>query len=114
MTYSVLGPDRRPSCPLPCPARTWGLLFLLSPADQRQLLTRIAGVLAPGGRLLFTAPALPLIWRDAMTGLPSQSLGAPAYRHHLTALGLTLLSESEDEGQNHYFAALRPPPSSPP
>ncbi|MCX6586245.1 MAG: class I SAM-dependent methyltransferase [Acidobacteria bacterium] len=92
----------------------WGLLFLLSPAHQRQLLTRIAGVLAPGGRLLFTAPALPLIWRDAMTGLESQSLGAPAYRHHLTALGLTLLSESEDEGQNHYFAALRPPPSSPP
>ena len=92
----------------------WGLLFLLSPAHQRQLLTRIAGVLAPGGRLLFTAPALPLIWRDAMTGLPSQSLGAPAYRHHLAALGLTLLSESEDEGQNHYFAALRPPPSSPP
>ena len=96
---------------MPCPARTRGLLFLLSPAHQRQLLTRIAGVLAPGGRLLFTAPALPLIWRDAMTGLESQSLGAPAYRQHLNALGLTLLSEYEDEGQNHYFDALRPAPA---
>src|ERR1041384_4164605 len=32
----------------------WGLMFLLCPEDQRRLIPRIAGVLAPGGRLLFT------------------------------------------------------------
>ena len=33
----------------------WGLMFLLSPEDQRHLIERIAGILVPGGRLLFTA-----------------------------------------------------------
>src|SRR5262249_53997010 len=35
----------------------WGLIFLLSPDDQRRLIQRIAGILVPGGRLLFTSPA---------------------------------------------------------
>jgi cyclopropane fatty-acyl-phospholipid synthase-like methyltransferase len=54
----------------------WGLIFLLSPEEQRRLLERIAAILAPGGRLLFTSCAEPLVWSDAMTGLESRSLGA--------------------------------------
>jgi len=83
----------------------WGLMFLLSAEDQRRLIQRIAGILTPGGRLLFTSPAVPLIWNDAMTGLESRSLGVEEYRRQLSAVGLTLVSEYEDEGQNHYFDA---------
>jgi SAM-dependent methyltransferase len=61
----------------------WGLIFLLTPEDQQQLLQRIAGILAPEGRLLFTSPAEPVAWNDAMTGLESRSLGATEYRGQL-------------------------------
>lgn len=81
----------------------WGLMFLLSPEDQRQLIRRIADILVPGGHLLFTSPSEPMIWNDAMTGLESRSLGAEEYRRLLWAVGLSVTSEYEDEGQNHYF-----------
>jgi SAM-dependent methyltransferase len=85
----------------------WGLMFLLSPEDQRRLIERIAGILAPGGRLLFTSPAEPIVWNDAMTGLESRSLGAAEYRRHMSAVGLSVANEYEDEGQNHYFDAFK-------
>jgi hypothetical protein len=61
----------------------------------------------PGGRLLFTSPTEPLVWSDAMTGLESRSLGAEEYRRRLSTVGLSVISEYEDEGQNHYFDALK-------
>jgi SAM-dependent methyltransferase len=85
----------------------WGLMFLLSPEDQQRLIQRIAGILAPAGRLLFTSPAEPLVWNDAMTGLESSSPGAEEYRRQLAAVGLFVSSEYEDEGQNHYFDAFK-------
>src|SRR3569833_2954770 len=85
----------------------WGLIFLLSPDDQRRLLEKIAGILAPGGRLLFTSPAEPIAWKDGMTGLESRSLGAAEYRRHMSADCLSIASEYEDEGQNHYFDAFK-------
>jgi SAM-dependent methyltransferase len=85
----------------------WGLMFLLSAEDQRRLIQRIAEILVPGGRLLFTSTAEPVEWNDAMTGLESCSLGAEEYRRHLSAVGLSVASEYEDEGQNHYFDAFR-------
>jgi len=81
----------------------WGLIFLLSPDDQRHLVERIADILVPGGRLLFTSCAEPLVWNDAMTGLESRSLGAEEYRRQLSAVGLSVTGEYEDEGQNHYY-----------
>ncbi len=81
----------------------WGLFFLLSPDDQRHLIQRIADILVPRGRLLFTSGAEPLVWNDAMTGLESRSLGAEEYRRHIAAAGLFVTGEYEDEGQNHYF-----------
>ena len=80
-----------------------GLIFLLSPDDQRHLIQRIADILVPGGRLLFTSCAEPLVWNDAMTGLESRSLGAEEYRRQLSAVGLSVTGEYEDEGQNHYY-----------
>jgi 2-polyprenyl-3-methyl-5-hydroxy-6-metoxy-1,4-benzoquinol methylase len=85
----------------------WGLIFLLSPGDQERLIQRIAEILVPHGRLLFTSPAEPVTWNDAMTGLESRSLGADAYRRRLSAVDLTVMSEYEDEGQNHYYDAIR-------
>jgi SAM-dependent methyltransferase len=85
----------------------WGLIFLLSPEDQRRLIQRIAGILVPGGRLLFTSPAKPLVWNDAMTGLESRSLGAKEYRRQLLAVDISISNEYEDEGQNHYFDAFK-------
>jgi len=42
-----------------------------------------------------------------MTGLESRSLGGVEYHALLSAVGLTVTSEYEDEGQNHYFDARR-------
>ena len=84
----------------------WGLIFLLSPDDQRHLIQRIADILVPGGRLLFTSPAKPLAWNDAMTGLESRSLGSGEYRRRLSAVGLSVTDEYEDEGQNHYYTTM--------
>ena len=83
---------------------TWGLMFLLLPEAQRRLMRRIGDILVPGGRFLFTSCAgvEPLVWKDAMTGLESRSLGGAEYRALLSSVGLTVTSEYEDEGQNHY------------
>ena len=86
---------------------TWGLMFLLPAEAQRRLIHRIADVLVPGGRLLFTSCAEPLVWNDAMTGLESRSLGAVEYRSQLKEVGLLVIREYEDEGENHYFDALK-------
>jgi SAM-dependent methyltransferase len=85
----------------------WGLFFLLSLEDQRRLIQRIAGILVPGGRLLFTAPAAPNVWNDAMTGLESRSLGATQYRGQLSEVGFSTSDEYDDEGENHYFDAIK-------
>ena len=42
-----------------------------------------------------------------MTGLESRSLGAEEYKTQLHSLGLSLLNEHEDEGQNHYYEAIK-------
>ncbi len=54
-----------------------------------------------------------VVWNDAMTGLESRSLGAAAYRTLLSSVGLSVISEYEDEGQNYYFDALKKPHMSP-
>ncbi|MGD0446246.1 MAG: class I SAM-dependent methyltransferase [Edaphobacter sp.] len=85
----------------------WGLMFLLRPEDQHRLIPGIAGILAPGGRLLFTSPARQSVWNDAMTGLKSFSLGAEEYRRLFLAVGVSISNEYDDEGENHYFDAFK-------
>ena len=91
----------------------WGLIFLLAAEEQRRLIHRTADILVPGGRLLFTSCAgyEPLAWNDAMTGLESRSLGAAEYQSQLASVGLSVLREYEDEGENHYFDALKNAPA---
>jgi SAM-dependent methyltransferase len=85
----------------------WGLMFLLSPEDQRRLIRRIADILVPGGRLLFTCPAEIGSGDDMMTGRETRSPGAEEYRRQLSAVGLSIASQYEDEGGNHYFDVFK-------
>jgi 2-polyprenyl-3-methyl-5-hydroxy-6-metoxy-1,4-benzoquinol methylase len=85
----------------------WGLMFLLQPDEQRALIKRIGDAVAPGGRVLFTSPDEAASWNDIMTGLESRSLGAAEYRKLLSAANLSVVAEYEDEGQNHYYDAVR-------
>ncbi|MCW3462982.1 class I SAM-dependent methyltransferase [Chitinophaga nivalis] len=85
-----------------------GLVFLLSEENQRALIAKMAAALNPGGKLLFTAPLDKVEWKDVMTGQFSRSLGGLQYSELMTAAGLSIMSEFEDEGKNHYFGASRP------
>ena len=85
----------------------WGLLFLLKPEAQALVIEKVAGALNAGGRFLFTAPKESLEWLDAMTGRPSQSLGAQTYERLLRDAGLTWVAEEQDEGGNHYYFVER-------
>jgi len=89
---------------------SWGLFFLLPPAEQVVLIAKVANTLNPGGHFLFTSPAQILTWSDAMTDLPSVSLGHDAYAQALAANGLRLDANTEDNGQNYYYFASKPKP----
>jgi SAM-dependent methyltransferase len=84
-----------------------GLMFLLKAEDQHCLIQRFAEILMPGGRLLFTSTAKPAVWKNAMTGLESISLGGEQYKELLRAAGISVAEEYEDVGENHYFDAFR-------
>jgi 2-polyprenyl-3-methyl-5-hydroxy-6-metoxy-1,4-benzoquinol methylase len=87
----------------------WGLVFLLSAPDQRELIRRISTALKSDGRLLFTSPAEAVAWNDAMTGQASRSLGAAEYQRELASVGLTVVDQYDDEGKNHYFDVVKEP-----
>lgn len=85
----------------------WGLMFLLTPEAQALLIRKVARALNRGGRLLFTSPPEACEWLDAMTARTSISLGAEMYQRLLDAECLALLEQYDDEGQNHYYSALK-------
>lgn len=85
----------------------WGLLFLLPAETQEVVIQKMANALYPGGKLLFTAPSQKMKWEDAITEMESVSLGAERYKALLAASGLSLIEEFEDEGENHYYHAVR-------
>ena len=72
------------------------------------MIQRVARALVPGGRFLFTAPVQTCTWDDLSTGRLSESLGFAAYINELSKAGLTLLAEYVDEGDNHYYDAVKP------
>lgn len=84
-----------------------GLFFLLSPTDQRRVISRIAEKLRPGGRLLFTAPRERCEWNDVLTGRLSCSLGEDAYARVLDEAGLMLVGCLTDEGENNYYDSVK-------
>jgi SAM-dependent methyltransferase len=85
-----------------------GLIFLLEVGDQRKVLTKVANVLEPGGRFLFSAPREICSWSDTLTGRVSRSLGADGYARHLAGAGLRLDGCHCDEGGNNYYEAVKP------
>jgi SAM-dependent methyltransferase len=85
----------------------WGLMFLLPADTQRVVISKVAAALKPGGRFLFTAGKEAVTWPDALTGRPSVSLGADAYRSCLSAAGLVVVAEHLDEGDNYYYEAAK-------
>ncbi len=87
----------------------WGLLFLLEPDAQARVIDNVGRALVPGGRFLFTAPEQAVEWLDAMTGLPSRSLGAPTYDRLLRDAGMARVGQATDEGENYYYFATKRP-----
>jgi 2-polyprenyl-3-methyl-5-hydroxy-6-metoxy-1,4-benzoquinol methylase len=85
----------------------WGLIFLLPEEVQPIVIQKVANALIIGGKFLFTAPCEKVEWEDAMTGQNSISLGGKKYRQLLSASGLSLIEEFEDEGENHYFSTVK-------
>jgi 2-polyprenyl-3-methyl-5-hydroxy-6-metoxy-1,4-benzoquinol methylase len=112
---------RFPSVPVACEAvedspffgRTfdgvvsWGLMFLLPLELQPLVIGKVSRALAPGGSFMFTSPAQECSWIDVLTRRPSASPGADAYRRMMADHGLTLVRELEDEGENHYYVAVK-------
>ena len=86
-----------------------GIIFLLPAKAQREVINSIANALNPGGRFLFSAPWQIGGWNDVLTGKPSLSLGADAYKSALNACGLKLIKEYDDEGGSHYYDAQKAP-----
>jgi cyclopropane fatty-acyl-phospholipid synthase-like methyltransferase len=86
---------------------SWGLVFLLSKEVQEKVINKSAEVLQPGGKFLFTAPSQQIVWKDVMTGHDSLSLGREKYNELLSESGLKLIAEFEDEGENHYYSAIK-------
>jgi 2-polyprenyl-3-methyl-5-hydroxy-6-metoxy-1,4-benzoquinol methylase len=85
----------------------WGLMFLLPEKTQEVVIQKMANALYSGGKLLFTAPARSMKWEDAITEIESISIGAEKYKALLESSGLSLMEEFEDEGENHYYHAVR-------
>lgn len=85
----------------------WGLIFLLPEKVQIKVIQKAANALERGGKLLFTAPLEKTTWKDVLTGQLSTSLGSTVYRELLLASGLSLIEEFEDEGENHYYSAVK-------
>lgn len=85
----------------------WGLLFLLPEETQEVVIQKMANALYAGGKLLFTAPSQQLSWEDSITEIESISLGAERYKELMVASGLLLIEEFEDEGENHYYSAVK-------
>ncbi|GAO44163.1 class I SAM-dependent methyltransferase [Flavihumibacter petaseus] len=84
-----------------------GLIFLLPAESQELVLKKVAGGLEEGGQFLFTAPTKTITWIDVLTDRGSVSLGAERYLALLSGFGLKLVSEFEDEGDNHYYHLIK-------
>ena len=83
-----------------------GLMFLLSPADQAELISSVSKVLVSDGRFLFTAPKQKCAWIDVITGTESVSLGKTKYEVLLRSSGFRLRSTFSDGGGNNYYDAV--------
>ena len=83
----------------------WGLVFLLEPDEQELLVHKMAAALKPGGQLLFTAPWQVGEWDDTLTKQRSYALGRARYHQLIADVGLEVIGDDIDEGDNYYYFA---------
>ena len=86
-----------------------GLVFLLSAEEQERFIHRIAEIMLPAGRFLFTAPIEIGTWADITTGIECRSLGCEWYTKVLTESGFSIRGTYMDEGENNYYDVEREP-----
>jgi cyclopropane fatty-acyl-phospholipid synthase-like methyltransferase len=84
-----------------------GLIFLLPESDQATLISRVSGILVPGGRFLFMAPIQKGDWIDMNTGLECRSLGQASYEKYLRETGFRVVATFSDRGANNYYDVER-------
>ena len=84
-----------------------GLIFLLPEPEQSLLINKVAAILKPKGRFLFTAPTQIGTWRDLNTGIECLSLGQQRYQTMLESSDLNIVASYEDAGKNHYYEAKK-------
>lgn len=99
-------PDERPFDA----AIAWGVLFHLPHAEQAQAIARVASLLVPGGRFLFTSgDADGSIEGAPMHGVPFRywSFDVEGYRRLLASHGLVLETVEVDAGRNTYYTATK-------
>ena len=83
------------------------LLFLLPEKDQFALIERVAKIVVPGGRFLFTAPIETGSWIDLNAGITCQSLGRARYETCLNSVGFRIAATFADKGENNYYDTER-------
>lgn len=84
-----------------------GLLFLNDEAAQRVVIARLGRAVVPGGRVLVTAPWQTATWIDPTTRLECRSLGRAEYVQAFTRAGFAVDAMPVDDGENHYYSAVR-------
>jgi SAM-dependent methyltransferase len=92
-------------------AVAWGLLFLLSPDNQKRVIRNVGAALVAGDRFLFTAPHQAVTWEDSLTGQTSISLGRSTYHQLVAEAGMYVEDEADDDGGNHYYFARKLDPT---
>lgn len=88
----------------------WGVLFHLSPEDQRAVIEKVSGWLASGGRFVFTSGGEAGETEGEMDGVRFRyiSLGVDGYREALERAGMHLEREYRDAWDNHVYLARKP------
>lgn len=84
-----------------------GLLFLNDEATQRTVIAHMGRATRPGGGVLVTAPWQTATWIDPTTQLECRSLGRAEYVRAFARAGLVVDAMPTDDGENHYYAAVR-------
>lgn len=87
----------------------WGVLFHLTPDEQRAAIAKIARHLAPGGWFLFTAAKERGETSGAMNGVTFRyaAIGSAEYRRELERNGMELVDEHDDKWENYVYLARK-------
>jgi SAM-dependent methyltransferase len=88
---------------------SWGMMFHLTPDEQRSAIERISAALRNGGYFLFTSGNEADTRHGAMYGVEFAyySLGSEEYREVLRQHGCTLIEDYVGEGENYYYLAQK-------